>query len=293
METNRRPAEPHRAVNALMREFSLEATLPSRSEIAALRDLIGPGTAIYLSAPPNHAPHRQIAAARDIAAAGFVAVPHIAARSFASRESLDTHLAQLGEVGVTRVLAVAGDRAQPAGPFADTLTLIRSDILERRGITEIGIAAYPDGHPHIAGHMLAAALTEKLDEAFGRGLGVHIVTQFCFDPEQILGWLRRIRYSRIDVPVRIGIAGPTSLRGLLRYALRCGVRASLEGMMNPKTTQLLGEASPDALIAALAEAQSLRNLEPLAVHLFSFGGLVRTARWAVAAAHARVLNAAG
>jgi methylenetetrahydrofolate reductase (NADPH) len=293
MEPNRQPDETHRVANLLMRDFSLEATLPSRSEIATLRDLIAPGTAIYLSAPANHAPQRQIAAARDVVATGFVAIPHIAARSFASRESLDTHLAQLGEAGVTRVLAIAGDRVEPAGPFADALALIRSDILERRGIVEIGIAAYPDGHPHIAGHVLAAALTEKLDEAFGRGLGVHIVTQFCFDPEQILGWLRRIRYSRIDVPVRIGIAGPTTLRGLLRYALRCGVRASLEAAMKPKTAQLLGEVSPDALIDALAHAHSLRNLEPLAVHVFSFGGLVRTARWAAAAAHAGTLNAVG
>src|SRR5262249_4466443 len=134
--------------------------------------------------------------------------------------------------------------------------------------------------------------TEKLDEAFGRGLGVHIVTQFCFDPEQILGWLRRIRYSRIDVPVRIGIAGPTSLRGLLRYALRCGVRASLEAAMKPKTATLLGAVSPDPLIDALAHAHSLRNLEPLAVHLFSFGGLVPTASWAAAAAHTRALDTA-
>jgi methylenetetrahydrofolate reductase (NADH) len=297
MTTPPQPAGNRRAVSRtseLMRGFSLEATMPSRAEVDALRDLVPPGTLIYLSAPPNQTAERQIAAARDVAAAGYVPVPHVAARGFASRESLDAFMARVsGEAGVTSALVIAGDLAQPAGPFADTLSLIRSDVLQRHGVTEIGIAAYPDGHPQIPDGALTAALAEKLDEAFIRGLGVHIVTQFCFDVEQILAWLRRIRYSRVDVPVRIGIAGPTSVRGLLRYALRCGVRASLKGLMSPKAMQLVGEVAPDALIDTLADARSLRNLEPLAMHFFSFGGLVHTARWAVAAGGSQASVSAG
>jgi methylenetetrahydrofolate reductase (NADH) len=273
-------------VGELMRGFSVEATMPNRAEIDALREVLRPGTAIYLSAPPNRSPLRLIGAAGEVHAAGFVPVPHIAARAFASVAMFDDVVARLaGEAGVDRALIIAGDRASPAGPFADALALIRSDVLQRRGIVEIGVAAYPDGHPGIADNVLAAALGDKLEAALVRGLGVHIVTQFCFDAEQILAWLRRVRYSRIAVPVRIGIAGPASARSLLRYALRCGVRASLRGMLDPRAVQLIGgDVSPDTLVHALSEAQSLLNLEPLAVHVFSFGGLVHTARWAAAAA---------
>jgi methylenetetrahydrofolate reductase (NADPH) len=297
MATAPQSAGNHRATSArgeLLDGFSLEATMPTRAEVDALRDLVPAGTLVYLSAPPNQPAERQIAAARDVAAAGFVAVPHVVARAFASQARLDDFMARMaGEAGVTTVLAIAGDLAQPAGPFADALALIRSDVLQRHGVTGIGIAAYPDGHPQIADGALNAALNEKLDEAFIRGLGVHIVTQFCFDPEQILAWLRRIRYARVDVPVRIGVAGPTSMRGLLRYALRCGVRASLKGLVNPKASQLIGEVAPDRIIDTLADAVSLRNLEPLALHFFSFGGLVHTARWAIAAGGQRASVSAG
>lgn len=274
-------------VGDLMRGFSVEATMPNRSEIEALLGVLRPGTAIYLSAPPSRSLRRLIEAAGEVRAAGFVPVPHIAARAFASVEAFDDVMARLtGEAGVDRALVIAGDR-DPAGPFADALALIRSDVLQRRGIREIGIAAYPDGHPGIADHVLTAALGDKLEAALVRGLGVHIVTQFCFDPEQILAWLRRIRYSRIAVPVRIGIAGPASMRSLLRYALRCGVRASLRGMLDPRAAQLVGDVAPDMIVHALGEAQSLLNLEPLAVHVFSFGGLASTARWATATAAER------
>ncbi|HLN10668.1 MAG TPA: methylenetetrahydrofolate reductase [Xanthobacteraceae bacterium] len=271
-------------VGDLMRGFSVEATMPGRAEIEALRGVLRPGSHVYLGAPPNHPPTRLIAVAGEVQAAGFVPVPHLAARAFASLAVLDDVVARLnGEAGVDRALVIAGDRNHPAGAFADALALIRSDVLPRRGILEIGIAAYPDGHPTIADNVLAAALNAKLDAALVRGLGVHIVTQFCFDAEQILGWLRRIRYTRIAVPVRIGIAGPASMRGLLRYALRCGVRASLRGMRDPRAAQLVGDVTPDLLVHELSDARALLNLEPLAVHVFSFGGLLHTARWAAAA----------
>jgi methylenetetrahydrofolate reductase (NADPH) len=277
-------------VSDLMRGFSVEATMPKRAEIEALRGVLRPGSYVYLSAPPNHPPSRLIEAASEVLAAGFVPVPHIAARAFASLAMLDDLVARLnGEAGVDRALVIAGDRDPPAGPIADALALIRTDVLQRRGIHEIGISAYPDGHPTIADSALAAALSDKLEAALVRGLGVHVVTQFCFDAEQILGWLRRTRYSRVAVPVRIGIAGPASMRSLLRYALRCGVRASLRHMLDPRAAQLIGTIAPDALVRALGDAGSLLNLEPLAVHVFSFGGLMPTARWAAAMATAPAL----
>jgi methylenetetrahydrofolate reductase (NADPH) len=74
----------------------------------------------------------------------------------------------------------------------------------------------------------------------------------------------------------------------MRYALRCGVRASLKGMLNPKLTQLLGEAAPDGIIRAIGEAQDRDRLGPLAIHFFSFGGLAATAEWARGAARGHV-----
>jgi methylenetetrahydrofolate reductase (NADPH) len=73
----------------------------------------------------------------------------------------------------------------------------------------------------------------------------------------------------------------------MKFALRCGVRASLKGALNPKALQLLSEAAPDGVIRGLAEAEDLPALGPISVHYFSFGGLLRTAEWALGAAQGR------
>ena len=131
-----------------------------------------------------------------------------------------------------RLLVIAGDRAEPAGPFHGALEAIDCGLIARHGIATIGIAGYPDGHPRIADHELDRLLAAKLEAADAIGLKVDIVTQFCLDAAPILAWLKRLRAHGIDHPVRIGLAGPTSLtdadalRAPLRRArLGAGARA--------------------------------------------------------------------
>ena len=97
----------------------------------------------------------------------------------------------------------------------------------------------------------------------------------------------------IEHPVRIGLAGPTNLATLLRYARRCGVSASAQGLARQAglMRHLFAMSAPDALMRALAEARADGRLGDVAPHFFSFGGLAGTARWAEAVAatphHAR------
>jgi methylenetetrahydrofolate reductase (NADPH) len=269
--------------------FSLEATFPDQAELDALRTSTPTGTHVYLSCPPNQDPARLVEYARAVRDTGFEPVPHITARAYTDASHLEQVLGRLhGEADVTRVLVIAGDRDTAAGTFDGALTLIESDVLQRHGIREIGISGYADGHPKIDDGLLKQVLVQKLDAAAKRDLAVHVATQFCFEPEPILNWLRWLRGQGIAVPVRIGVAGPTSMRALMRYALRCGVRASLKGMLNPKVTQLLGEAAPDGIIRAIAEAEDRDRLGPVAIHFFSFGGLAATAEWATGAARGHV-----
>jgi len=272
-----------RAGVALMRGWSLEAAHPTDPEIQQLRAIAPAGTHVYVPAVPHQPAARLAEAAAKLRAAGFEPVPHIAARDYADA-------AQLGDVlrqaDVRRALIVAGDRDQPAGPFGDARAVIESGLLQRHGIAHIGISGYPDGHPRIAPDVLDRALSEKLAAAEHAGLGVSIVSQFCFEPERILAWLQRLRAAGIALPVRIGIAGPTSVAGLLRYAARCGVRASARGLTRHAGSLrgLLGHAAPDDLLAALADAQMRDGLGDVSPHFFSFGGVVATASYARAAA---------
>jgi methylenetetrahydrofolate reductase (NADPH) len=256
----------------LAHTFSLEATRPNAGEIAALADLLPPGTPVYFSAVPTIQPHELIAAAALLRKSGLEPVVHIAARRIRVAADLQNLLASLrGEADVRRLLVIGGD-VDTSGPFADALAVIQKGRLR-----EIGIGAYPEGHNRIAAGRLAVALDEKIATAAAHGLGVHIVSQFSFSPERILAWLQKLRACGITKPVKVGMAGPTSVPGLMRYAKRCGVNASLRGLMAGAAAGLLGNVGPDRIIETLSLAGDLGDAAP---HYFSFGGAVETARYA-------------
>jgi methylenetetrahydrofolate reductase (NADPH) len=121
-------------------------------------------------------------------------------------------------------------------------------------------------------------------------MAVHIVTQFCFDAQAILKWIGRLRDFGIEYPVRVGLPGPTNLATLLRYARRCGVRASAQGLARQAglVRQLFAMSTPDILIRTIAEARARRHLGEIAPHFFSFGGLAQAARWGAAVADHRI-----
>jgi methylenetetrahydrofolate reductase (NADPH) len=285
------PDGPIGRVTALMAGFSVEATRPSAADIAAL-GVLARGTRVYLSAVPNRPADESLAAAVQIRAAGLEPVPHVAVRNFASAEALDTFLARLNaEAGVETVLVIAGDRAEH-GPFRGALDVIDNGMLRRRGIRRIGIAGYPQGHQRIGNDALNRALADKIAAADATGLAVEIVTQFCFDAGAILDFVARVRGFGFEHAVRVGLAGPTSLTALMRYASRCGVRASAQGLARRSglMRQMFALTTPDDLIRTLADAAPA-DIVP---HFFSFGGIPATARWASAVADGRIaLDAAG
>jgi len=271
--------------------FSLEATRPTNDDVDALAATAPAGTFVYLSAVPTRPAQEAIGAAVLLRKAGFEPVPHLAVRNFATADALDDFLERArGEADVRRLLVIAGDRDQAAGAFRSAIEVIDGGALQRHGITEIGIAGYPDGHPRSSQQDLDRALADKIQAAETTGIAVHIVTQFCFDAAAILKWIGRLRDFGVEHPVRVGLAGPTNLATLLRYAKRCGVRASAQGLARQAglVRQLFAMSAPDALVRALAEARAERHLGEIAPHFFSFGGLARTARWAQAVAERRI-----
>ncbi len=282
---------PVAALGSFLRAGPLAATRPTADDAAGLTAAAAPGTAVYLSAVPSRPQEDVVEQAARVRAAGLEPVPHLAVRNFPSADALGRFLDRLtGEAGVRRLLVIAGDRAEPAGPFHGALEAIDSGLISRRGISEIGISGYPDGHPRIAGHELERVLAAKLEAAEQTGLAVNIVTQFCLEAAPIIAWVRRLRAHGIDLPVRIGLAGPTSLTTLMRYARRCGVRASTQGLARNAglIKHLLGASAPDGIVRILVEQNRDGELGDIAPHLFSFGGIGATARWAASAAAGRI-----
>lgn len=268
---------------------SVEVTWHETSRLAACRGALGPRARVFVSFVPGQTWRHTLDACVDIRRAGFEPVPHIPARELASPEALDNVAAQLRmRPAVRQVLLIAGDRAKPAGPFDSCLDALRCGALQRNGILDIAVAAHPEGHPRIAEADLRRAEREKAALARAEGWRISYVTQFFFEAEPFVAWARRMRAAGIDAPLVAGIAGPAKVATLARFALRCGVGASIRalGAEPARMSQLLGERDPQKLVHEVVQAVAGEGLGPLGLHLYTFGGLERTCAWLGAAREA-------
>ena len=144
------------------------------------------------------------------------------------------------------------------GPFRASLDLLATGVVERHGIGHVAFGGYPEGHPAIDAHVLDAALQAKVALARQRGLGVSLVTQFGFEAEPILRWIAAQRARGIDCPVHVGIAGPATVATLAKFAIRCGIGASLRALARGHTAfaRIMAETGPDRLIDELVAGES-------------------------------------
>lgn len=278
------PIDPPQAgpAAALLRDFSLEMTgkdVPALEEAAAV---IPPGTRINVTFLGNEDLGMRVAAARAVREHGFVPVPHLSARRLRSQDELEEFLAALAEVGAAEhVFVVGGDPETPEGPYADSLSVIRTGVLPRHGVRGVGVSGYPEGHPGIDDATLWSALTDKTAALREQGLEPEIITQFGFDKDPVLDWLAEVRRRGVGAPVRIGVPGPAGVRRLLGYARRFGVGTSA-GIVQKygfSLTNLLGTAGPDRFLRDLAAGLDPAVHGQVLLHFYTFGGLRATAEW--------------
>lgn len=263
--------------------YSLEVTC-SRTVVAEACCIGLPqGTDVFIAFVPGEQHRDMVAAAAALRQAGLVPVPHVAVRSLAGPAALENFLAALsGEAGITRALLIAGDITAPVGPYAATLDVLRTGVLQRHGITQPAFACHVEPHPKVAGEMLDQALAAKLTLATAEGMEPWLVTQFCFEAGPVVARLARLRLAHPRVPVRVGIAGPASRRALWKYAVYCGIGASLRALgERPGTLQQLAQReTPERLVRELAAAAAAApDLGIAGAHFFTFGGVGGTLRW--------------
>ncbi len=276
------PAHVHmlESVKDLARRASIETSTRNLVEIDAYPSLLPQGTDVYVAWLPGSPYHHIVSVAKRLRRAGMNPVPHIAARQLANREVAIEYLASLrDEADVGRALLVAGDSDAPVGTYDSSAALLESGLLQAHGIRSIGVAGYPEGHRKIPEAALMAALDRKIDYAAAHGLDLFMVTQFCFDGQAIVDWLGRLRARGAVLPVRVGVAGPASVRTLLNYGMRCGIGNSIRvlGSQAISLTRLIGQHGPDAVVRRLASRAAELNVAGL--HLFPFGGFAQSAQW--------------
>jgi methylenetetrahydrofolate reductase (NADPH) len=262
---------------------SIEVTSHDKDVFAGLAGRLPAGTAIYVT----HVPNSTIADVVDVACTaeslGFRAWPHIVARRIENEQSLLLALERMRERGITRALLVAGDLSTPAGTYRSTLDILESGLLVSAGISSIGVAGHPEGHKRIGSTLLWESLRAKQEYGELTGARVHIVSQFGFSPAAVCEWETQLTMHGIVLPVHVGIAGPASLRTLIKYAMLCGIGASLNALMNnlsalSSARHLVTSASEVLLqlVRAREDALAERFVQP---HFFSFGGVMQTVNW--------------
>jgi methylenetetrahydrofolate reductase (NADH) len=274
---------PAQRLAHLVATYSIEMTAKDVDALRDAKDLIPQGTSVSITFLAGETAPARVAAARQARSYGFLPRPHISARRIASEGELETFLADLArEAQIERAFVVAGDLAQPAGPYFDALAVIKSGLLARHGVRHVGISGYPEGHPDFPAEKLWQALRDKHQALTDLGHSYDIITQFGFDAKPVLDWLAQLRDTGIVAPVRIGVPGPASVKTLLRFAARCGVGASASVMAKygVSITRLLNTAGPDALLSELAGSIDPARHGEVLLHFYPFGGLARTAQWA-------------
>jgi len=249
-------------------------------EVAAL---LPADSCVYIPSLPGLPLARTLEAVAAIRAAGLDPVPHVSARRIRDRDEFAEFLKKaVAEQRVHRVLLLGGDEPKPKGPFNDSLEILQSGLLRDSGIREIGVAGYPEGHPRISNAALQEAFETKRRLAREQGLGMYAVTQFSFAPNRVVDYCSHLARTAPEVSIYVGVAGPTDPVALARYAQLCGVSVSLRALKNLGTgiARLVTNIDPREQLVAIARYSRSREPSNVAgVHIYSFGGAVKTAAW--------------
>ena len=279
--------------------WSIETTPPGAAKIDNFGAILAENTTINITFLPGTDPNDTLNVAKRLRDEGMNPVPHIAARSLKSKEQLAELVADMvARAKVDEVLVIGGGVDKPVGAFASSQEVLETGILQSAGIRKIGVSGHPEGSPDISDEQLAEALAWKNAFAKSEGLELYIETQFCFEAEAVVAWEQAIRQAGNELPIRIGIPGPATIKTLFRFAQISGIGPSMRFIAKQarNVSKLLTVQSPHLLVAGLAEAMAADPASKLAhFHYYPFGGVAKTAIWAseVAAGNIALLPQGG
>lgn len=271
------------AIQNFLDGYSIEASPFDADKLDELAEVLKPGTSVYVAHLPGTPLSEVIDFAAKIGALGLTPVPHLVSRKFASVGQLDEALARLEQLQIDHALVIGGDQPVENAAFDGSLEALETGLFEKHGFRQVAVAGHPEGSKAIGDELAARVLIEKAKFAASAPFRVNITTQFGFDPVAVTDWEAETSEAGVTMPIHVGVAGPASLRQLVRFAMKCGVGASARMLMTRTgaTANLLRTQAPDDLITHFARHRLDDPSSRLAkIHFFAFGGIVKTARWA-------------
>ena len=261
---------------------SLEINVQDLKEIEASRAFLAPGTKVFVTFLPKQTWADSEAACRALRQANFVPVPHIPVRLLSDARMLDRVVGGLVHNGrAEEVLLLSGDYPHAEGPYARVEDVLNTDMLAKFGLKRVSFAGHPEGHPRVPVEEIRRAERAKALGAATSGAEASLVTQFFFEADPFLEWARQLRAAGVQARLIAGLVGPTRLSTLFKFAVRCGAGASMRALGTRPTafTKLLGDHGPQNVLRSLAEALNSKASAFDGIHMFCFGGYLRTCKW--------------
>ena len=276
--------------------WSIEVTPTGATKIDSFAALLAENTSVNVTFLPGTDPNDTIAVAKRLSDEGMNAIPHIAARSLSDKDQLDGLLKRMtSEANVSEVLVIGGGVDKPVGAFDNTMQVLNTGLIQKYGISRIGVSGHPEGSPDIHDDALAQAIADKNAFAVSEGLSLYMETQFCFDAAAVLSWERAIREAGNALPIRVGIPGPATIKTLFRFAQISGIGPSMRFIAKQarNVAKLMTVQSPHLLLVGLANGMSNAPTgEDKCLiqhfHYYPFGGFAKTAAYADAVAKGHI-----
>jgi methylenetetrahydrofolate reductase (NADPH) len=193
-----------------------------------------------------------------------------------------------GEADVNQALLLAGGVAKPHGEFDSSMHLMETGLFDKAGFKRLHIAGHPEGNKDIdpdgSERNVMDALRWKQSFNERTDAEMALATQFAFEAKPIIAWADAIKEAGIDIPIHIGIAGPAKLQTLIKFAIACGVGASLKVLQKRAmdVTKLLLPYEPSEVLTELAAHKAANpDFNITNVHFFPLGGIKTNAKWAI------------
>ena len=270
----------------LVQNYSIEATAEQVLSIAYLHRTLPAGTRVYICSRGEGDTWAAARACEHIAGARLKPVPVMRPRSIANADALATILGRCSDAGAEALLLAetggetGGEAA--AGPFHSSRDVLETGLLERCGFHQVGFAAYPNGHPDLTDAALFDAVKAQADYARDSGTYVWLTTQHVFSAKPVVSWLDELSRRGINLPVRVGVPGPSAGDFPRTVASRPDVAlaADAAGRGAVSDGQPVCRWTPDRLLSDLASYRYGRaHSRLIGIHVSPFGALTSAARW--------------
>ncbi|HWU64847.1 MAG TPA: methylenetetrahydrofolate reductase [Ensifer sp.] len=284
-KASRPDLEPDTA--GFLQDWSIEVMPRTAAKIENFRELLPPGTRVYIAHLAGTPFEDMLTTARRLTEEGFAVMPHFPARVIPDVATLESWVRRYSdEAGVREALLLGGGPTKPEGTLHSAIQLIETGLFDRHGYNRLHVAGHPEGNRDIDADgttaQVDASLLWKQDFSERTDAEMAIVTQFAFDAAAIASWAERIAELGVRLPIHVGIAGPAKLQTLIQFALSCGVGPSLKVLQKRAmdVTRLLAPYEPTEVINGLAQYKAANPDSLISqVHVFPLGGIRTAADW--------------